>query len=343
MANIIEMPKLSDTMTVGTMVKWVKPEGEVVKNGDMLAEVETDKATMELECFFDGTLLKIFTPAGTQVEIGAPLCAVGKPGEKVETPGKPAATVEPSGKAAATVETPGKPAANVGTPGKAAVKVEAPGKPAEKAEGAPGNQGGSRPPAAPVSQVKPSQAGAKSPEAKPPRPAEPKAPAEGRQAAAEIAVSKPQPSDSAPVEDSSPPPVGAPAHPRSEQPPVSGEAARADIGAHSTEAAAPASGERIRVSPLARKLAAEKGIDPSGLTGSGPAGRIVQADILAAEKSGAAAPKAGAAKGARRIAEAPRRRVNPGRGGCTAFDYEGDHSAAPFGIEDPNSSFLRRC
>src|SRR5580692_6193115 len=86
MANIIEMPKLSDTMTVGTLVKWLKKEGDAVKTGDMLAEVETDKATMELESFFDGTLLKIFIPAGSQVPIGAPLCAVGKPGETVEAP-----------------------------------------------------------------------------------------------------------------------------------------------------------------------------------------------------------------------------------------------------------------
>ena len=67
MANIIEMPKLSDTMTVGTLVKWLKQEGDVVKSGDMLAEVETDKATMELESFFDGTLLKLFAPAGSQI------------------------------------------------------------------------------------------------------------------------------------------------------------------------------------------------------------------------------------------------------------------------------------
>src|ERR1051325_9234814 len=101
MANIIEMPKLSDTMTVGTLVKWLKKEGDPVKTGDMLAEVETDKATMELESFFDGTLLKIFAPGGSQVAIGAPLCAIGKPGEKVDAPaGKPAPAATPS------VETP---------------------------------------------------------------------------------------------------------------------------------------------------------------------------------------------------------------------------------------------
>src|SRR5262245_23467646 len=92
MANIIEMPKLSDTMTVGTLTKWLKKEGDAVKTGDMLAEVETDKATMELESFFDGTLLKIFAGDGSQVAIGAPLCAIGKAGEKVDVPaGKPAA------------------------------------------------------------------------------------------------------------------------------------------------------------------------------------------------------------------------------------------------------------
>ena len=68
MANIIEMPKLSDTMTVGTLVKWLKKEGDVINAGDMLAEVETDKATMELESFFAGTLLKIFSAAGARFD-----------------------------------------------------------------------------------------------------------------------------------------------------------------------------------------------------------------------------------------------------------------------------------
>ncbi len=91
MADIIEMPKLSDTMTVGTLVKWLKKEGDAVATGDMLAEVETDKATMELECFFDGTLLKIFADEGASVEVGEPLCAVGQEGEEVTAPAKRAA------------------------------------------------------------------------------------------------------------------------------------------------------------------------------------------------------------------------------------------------------------
>ena len=64
MATKVFMEALSPTMEEGRLVKWNKNEGDAVKSGDMLAEVETDKATMELESFFDGTLLKIFAPGG---------------------------------------------------------------------------------------------------------------------------------------------------------------------------------------------------------------------------------------------------------------------------------------
>src|SRR5512142_2548345 len=113
MAQIIDMPKLSDTMTVGTLVKWLKPEGAAVKTGDMRAEDETDKATMELESFFDGVLLKPFVAAGTQVPIGAPLCAVGEKGETVEAPAAPppkAAAPAPPKAAAAEPKPPAPPA-----------------------------------------------------------------------------------------------------------------------------------------------------------------------------------------------------------------------------------------
>lgn len=86
MATIIEMPKLSDTMSVGTLVQWHKKVGDVVANGDILAEVETDKATMELENFDDGTLLEIFVQAGEEVPIGSPLAAIGEAGEKIKLP-----------------------------------------------------------------------------------------------------------------------------------------------------------------------------------------------------------------------------------------------------------------
>ena len=65
MATLIEMPKLSDTMTVGTLISWLKKEGDPVANGDMIAEVETDKATMEVECFEDGFLIKQYCEKGS--------------------------------------------------------------------------------------------------------------------------------------------------------------------------------------------------------------------------------------------------------------------------------------
>jgi pyruvate dehydrogenase E2 component (dihydrolipoamide acetyltransferase) len=191
MANIIEMPKLSDTMTVGTLIKWLKQEGDVVKSGDMLAEVETDKATMELESFFDGTILKVFAPAGSQVALGAPLCAIGKPGEKVDAP---AAKPAPAPAAAA-------PAAPAAAPAPA---------PAPAAVAAPA------PVAAPKSQT--------------------------------------------------PDPIPSPAA---------------------------AAGGRIKISPLAKKLAAEKKVDVTRVTGTGPGGRIVRADIEAAAKNPPPAAKAG--------------------------------------------------
>ncbi len=192
MPDIIDMPKLSDTMTVGTLVKWLRKEGDAVKVGDMLAEVETDKATMELESFFTGTLIKIYAPAGSQVAIGAPLCAIGKAGE-------------------------------------AAPDIGAGSAPA---------------PAAPKSA----------------------APAPAPVAAA------PAPAPVAPV------PVAA-----------------TPVAQPSTFSAQPAAEGRLKISPLAKKIAADQKIDASRLTGSGPHGRIVKADVLAAAANPALLSKPAAA------------------------------------------------
>jgi pyruvate dehydrogenase E2 component (dihydrolipoamide acetyltransferase) len=190
MAEIIDMPKLSDTMSVGTLIKWLKKEGDAVKSGDMLAEVETDKATMELESFFTGTLIKIFAPAGAQVAIGAALCAIGNPGEVVEAPVAPAPKAD-SG-AAAT------------------------------------------------------------------------------------------PPQSAPVPVPTPAPVAKPP----DAPAVLPAIASATAGGSATDGLSPApaasTSERIKISPLAKKIATDQKIDPARLTGSGPHGRIVKADVLAA-------------------------------------------------------------
>jgi pyruvate dehydrogenase E2 component (dihydrolipoamide acetyltransferase) len=208
MATIIDMPKLSDTMTTGDLVKWLKKEGDTVKSGDMLAEVQTDKATMELESFFDGVLLKIFAPGGSQVAIGDPLCAIGQPGEKVDAPAAKSPPPAPVQKKSDDTDTTG---AGASTTSKNEVEPQLVAEPPQKSDDA----------------------------AKAPR-----APA----------------ADGAAVPESK--------------------------------------GGRIRISPLARKLAEEKGIDPAVIKGSGPGGRIVRADVLAAEKNPRATKPAGSFAGA---------------------------------------------
>ena len=103
MAEIIDMPKLSDTMSVGTLVKWNIQEGQVVAFGDILGEIETDKATMELSCTVPGTILKLYAAAGAQLPVGAPICAIGKKGEAAPSPvAAPVAAPAPAPKAPPT-------------------------------------------------------------------------------------------------------------------------------------------------------------------------------------------------------------------------------------------------
>lgn len=83
MAEVIRMPKMSDTMTEGVIVAWHKKVGDDVKSGDILAEVETDKATMELENYVKGTLLHIGIEAGQSVPVDAVIAIVGQKGEDI--------------------------------------------------------------------------------------------------------------------------------------------------------------------------------------------------------------------------------------------------------------------
>lgn len=83
MPKIIEMPKLSDTMTEGTLAKWTVKEGDKVTTGQAIADVETDKATMEMPCFFEGTIHKILVKAGDKAPLNAPLAVVLEEGEAV--------------------------------------------------------------------------------------------------------------------------------------------------------------------------------------------------------------------------------------------------------------------
>src|SRR5947209_16997660 len=78
----ITMPKLSDTMTEGTIVAWKKKKGDQVTAGEVIAEIETDKATMEWESPEDGVLTEIFVDEGGKVEVGQKIAVIGEPGEK---------------------------------------------------------------------------------------------------------------------------------------------------------------------------------------------------------------------------------------------------------------------
>src|SRR5437879_6560484 len=83
MAKILDMPKLSPTMEEGVLSAWHKKEGDAVDVDDLLAEVETDKATMEFRAFDKGTLLKTLVAAGANVKLGQPVAILGAQGEDI--------------------------------------------------------------------------------------------------------------------------------------------------------------------------------------------------------------------------------------------------------------------
>jgi pyruvate dehydrogenase E2 component (dihydrolipoamide acetyltransferase) len=112
MAEIVRMPKLSDTMTEGVVAAWHKKVGDAVKEGELLAEIETDKATMEFESFYDGVLLHIGVEKGSAAPINSILAVIGKAGEDIK------ALLADAGGAAPVAETK--------KPDPAPVKTEAP-------------------------------------------------------------------------------------------------------------------------------------------------------------------------------------------------------------------------
>ncbi len=114
MAINIEMPKLSDTMTEGTLVKWLVKVGDEVEIGDVVAEVETDKATMEMEAFDEGVVAKIAIQEGQKAPVGATLAVLAEEGESTTST---AATPAQASPATTPVEAPtSAPAAQVSTP-----------------------------------------------------------------------------------------------------------------------------------------------------------------------------------------------------------------------------------
>jgi pyruvate dehydrogenase E2 component (dihydrolipoamide acetyltransferase) len=215
----VVMPKLSEAMETGKLLRWLKQEGDRISGGDIIAEIETDKADIELEAFGSGVLRKLLVTPGTAVPVGGLIAIIAEPNEDI--------------------------GAVAG--------------------------GGAAPAAAP----KAATAAPAAPPA-PPAPAAPAAPAT-RPAAqtAQAAAPAPRPAP-APAAAVAPAPAASPA---------------------STAAVLP--GGRLRVSPLARKLAQRAGVDLARLTGTGPSGRIIQRDIEAhLASAGSARPMPAAAAGA---------------------------------------------
>src|SRR2546423_15714848 len=87
------MPQMGYDMTEGTMVRWLKKAGDNVRKGEVVAEIETDKATIEIEAFESGTLLRLIAEPGQTVPVGQPIAVIGQPGE--EPPPVPAAGASP--------------------------------------------------------------------------------------------------------------------------------------------------------------------------------------------------------------------------------------------------------
>ena len=216
----LKMPALSPTMEEGTLAKWLVKEGDTVKSGDILAEIETDKATMEFEAVDEGTIAKILIPEGSDgVKVGTPIALLAGEGEDLSAASSPSPPAG-EGKAAPAAE------------GEGPKKTENAPEPAPPAKG-----GGETPPA-------------------PATPAD--APSPPAAVAAPPAAGSDRPGDG--------PLPGAPA-----------KGGGAD--------------ERIKASPLARRLAEAQGIDLASLTGSGPGGRIIRADLGTAAGGAAAAPR----------------------------------------------------
>jgi pyruvate dehydrogenase E2 component (dihydrolipoyllysine-residue acetyltransferase) len=195
------MPRLSDSMEEGTILRWLKSQGDEVARGEELVEIETDKANMVYEAPDAGTLVEILASEGDTLPIGQAIARVGEPGEAPSGDGKPAEEAED---------------------GDAARRSPSP----DQASAA---SGGPRP-------------AAEAPSAAPPSSAE------------------------------------APARPTPEATPPSPPS--------------PAGDGRVKASPLARRIAREKGLDLAALAGSGPGGRIVKADV---ERAIAAGPPPAAA------------------------------------------------
>jgi len=269
-AQIIGLPKLSPTMEEGVLVRWTKKEGDKVSPGDLVAEVETDKANMDFNIEDDGVLLKLLVKEGDTVKLGAPVAIIGNAGEDVS------ALVEQA-KASAAAPAPAapadaKPAAAKPAAAKPAAAKPAHGKPAPTKPAAPAAARSVAPAAA-----KPAPARAAAPARPAPRPANDQAPDDG----AATSTSGAEDSANAPAAQRAPREA---TKPEQDQRGKAAVRPPSPAGAQPAAGAAPAGG-RLLASPLAKTLAIELGIDLRRITGSGPGGRIIERDVRAAAET----------------------------------------------------------
>jgi pyruvate dehydrogenase E2 component (dihydrolipoamide acetyltransferase) len=247
MATKVTMEALSPTMEEGRLVKWTKNEGDQVKTGDVLAEVETDKAVMELVARGDGVLRKRLANEGDASPVGTLLAVIATADENIDS------IIGSAGSAAAPAAAPAQAQAAQGSPPAQPAGGQATQTVADTAESA-GKSSVPQTPAQSQGEAStPSQqkvAGGGAPPSAPSRPAPPRPPAP-------------------------------PAAPR---------------GNGSSRPGAPAAGGRQRSSPLARRLATEKGIQLGGIQGTGPGGRILKRDIENAKATGGSAGRSAAAE-----------------------------------------------
>jgi 2-oxoglutarate dehydrogenase E2 component (dihydrolipoamide succinyltransferase) len=249
------MPQLGETVTEGTITRWLKQVGERVEADEPLFEVSTDKVDSEVPAPSAGFVTEILVPEGETVEVGTRLAVVSDSA--------------PAGDGAAAP--PAAPAAEAAAPEPPAAAPAPPAPPpAQEPEPTPAPQ--PTPVTAQEPEPTPAPEPAQAAPAAEPAPAEP-APAEP--APAEPAPAEPAPAEPAPAEPA--PSVSAPA----ESPAGDGAAAAADDD-----------GDTKLTSPIVRRLVAERGLDPSTITGTGPGGRLTRKDVLDAAARPAAPPPA---------------------------------------------------
>ena len=325
----VTLPPLGESVTEGTVTRWLKKVGDTVAADEPLVEVSTDKVDTEIPAPVSGVILAIRVPEDATVEVGAELAVIGDASESAAAPAAPTpAPAEPAPVVAAA------PAAAAATGGAGTISVVLPPLGESVAEGTVtrwlkkvGDTVAADEPLVEVSTDKvdteiPAPAGGIVLAIRVPEDATVAVGAElaviGDAGALDAApaVAPPAPAIAAPAPAASPAP--APAAPAAPAPAAPAPAAPAPAAPAASAAPAPTDDDEAYVTPLVRKLAAEKGVDLATVSGTGVGGRIRKQDVLAAaERAAAPAPAPAASAAASSAASAPTPTTQPSVRGTT--------------------------